>query len=198
MKRLAAFLAIALALGFSSLPAKAFVQAENTDAYVVSSCGAQAFPLGVWATITQLANGNLCTVGASSSNAEFVQGTGAAGAPLGGVLSIQGVSGGTPLTVTPTPDVGAAALATGQQAITNTVGGTQIVAARTGAPGTGRVSVTVINPSTGGILYLGNSGLTTTTGVAVAPGSAFTMNFTGALFGIVATGTQTVTFFETF
>lgn len=56
-------------------PAEAYVLTENTDAYVVSSCGAQAFALGSYATITQLANGELCTNaggGGSSTNATIV------------------------------------------------------------------------------------------------------------------------------
>lgn len=75
MKNLLKVLGVAALLAAFS-PAEAYVLTENTDAYVVSSCGAQAFALGSYATITQLANGELCTSGSggggSATNATIV------------------------------------------------------------------------------------------------------------------------------
>jgi hypothetical protein len=157
--------AVLLALGLS-LPAKAYVATENTDAYVVSTCGAQAFPLGVWATVTQLQNGEICVVSSGGGST--------------------------------TPAVGAAALATNQVSIAATAGGTQIVPQRLGAPGVGRAAVTIINPPGGVTVYIGNTGVTTANGQILPSGWSLTLNTTAAVFGIVATGTQTVGFVETY
>lgn len=78
-------------------------------------------------------------------------------------------------------------------------GATLIAAARTGAVGTGRVSITVTNTSTTPV-YLGGSGVTTSTGQLLPGilGASVTINTTAAVYGIVGTGTETVTEFETF
>jgi hypothetical protein len=76
---------------------------------------------------------------------------------------------------------------------------TQIVAARTGVAGTGRISDTITNTTTTAI-YIGGSGVTTSTG-ALLPGvvgAAKTIKSTAALYCIVASGTATVTNDETY
>ena len=118
---------------------------------------------------------------------------GTAGSPSPNVLSMQGVSGGVALPTT--LQVGAAGLATNQISVATT--STLIVAARTGAPGTGRVAVTILNSGAATVFY-GVSGLTTANGSILPAGAAVTLNTTAAVYGIVATGTVTVSYTETF
>lgn len=89
------------------------------------------------------------------------------------------------------PPVGGANFANTQVSVASTA--TQIVAARTGVSGTGRISATVCNTSTVAV-YLGGSGVTTSTGqyLAGVAGACATFQTTAAIYGIVATGTETV------
>jgi hypothetical protein len=105
-------------------------------------------------------------------------------------------SAASPVTPSNQP-VGAAAFAATQVALSSTA--TSIVAARTGVAGTGRVSVTITNTTTTAI-YLGGSGVTTSTGTLLPGivGASVTLNTTAAVYGIVATGTPTVTALETY
>jgi hypothetical protein len=91
--------------------------------------------------------------------------------------------------------VGSASLATSQASIGATAA--QIVAARTGAPGTGRIAVTLVNFGSATVFY-GPSGVTTTTGMPLPAGAAMTINTQAALYGIAASGTQTIGVMETF
>lgn len=79
---------------------------------------------------------------------------------------------------------------TGQQALSNAA--TLIVAARTA-----RHSVTIVNLSTTDI-YLGSSGVITSTGQLLlgTKGTAITLETTGAIYGIVASGTPSVSYLE--
>jgi len=95
--------------------------------------------------------------------------------------------------------VGGGTIVTNQVSVGTTVGGTQIIAARTGVAGTGRISATVCNTSTTDV-WVGASGLTTATGQLLdgIKGACITLNTTAAIFGIVGSGTETVSFSETF
>jgi len=86
--------------------------------------------------------------------------------------------------------VGTANFATGQVALASTA--TQIVASRAT-----RRSVTIVNLSTTD-MYIGASGVTTSTGQLLlgVKGAAITMEVVGAVYGIVATGTPSVSFEE--
>ncbi|MDE1902157.1 MAG: hypothetical protein KGI37_11060, partial [Alphaproteobacteria bacterium] len=107
-------------------------------------------------------------------------------------------SASSPVTPSNLPP-GAAAINTNQVSVAATAGGTLIVAARTGVAGTGRVSATVCNTGTTAV-YIGNTGLTTSTGqyLAGVAGACLTLNTTAAIYGIVATGTETVAYSETY
>lgn len=61
----------------------------------------------------------------------------------------------------------------------------------------GRNSITVENTGTTAI-YLGGSGVTTSTGVLLPGvlGASITLNYSGALYGITTTGSQTVSEYE--
>lgn len=108
-----------------------------------------------------------------------------------GALCTSGGGGGGGATV------GAANFTPAQVSVGATA--TVIAAARTGAAGTGRVSITITNTTTTAI-YLGGSGVTTSTGTMLpgVVGASVTINTTAAVYGIVATGTATVTEFETY
>lgn len=87
---------------------------------------------------------------------------------------------------------GAGSLATGQA--TMGASAVQIVASRSG-----RAAVTIVNHSTTDV-FLGNSGVTITTGVLLAgvKGAAVTLPASAAVFGITSGGTPTVSAVETF
>lgn len=89
---------------------------------------------------------------------------------------------------------GSGNIATNQVSVASTAGGTQIVAARTA-----RVDVTIENSGTTDV-YLGASGVTTSTGFLLKgiAGAAVTINTAAAVYGIVASSTQTVSYVETF
>lgn len=94
------------------------------------------------------------------------------------------------------PAVGAAAFTTGQW--TNaTASATQIVGARVGAPGVGRVSVTLYNSGSTTFFY-GGVGVTTSTGTRLLPGGSRTIYTTAAIWGVPASGTSTADYDETF
>lgn len=98
--------------------------------------------------------------------------------------------------------VGAAAFTPGQ------VGGsgvlttaTLIAAARTGAPGTGRVSITIINNTGSDQICLGGATVTAATGLCLPAiaGASMTLNTTAAIYGIAPTTAQAkVSFAETY
>ena len=84
---------------------------------------------------------------------------------------------------------GATDLTTGQVSVTSTA---VVIAAA--APGE-RQTITVVNSGTTDV-WLGGSGVTTTTGILLAgvKGQTLTLSFSGALYGIVASTAQTVSF----
>jgi len=87
-------------------------------------------------------------------------------------------------------------IATGQVSVATTVGGTQIVAARAG-----RKSVTIRNLTGSDKIYVGNSGLTGANGALGAlavVGDGITIDGSQAIYGIVATTAQTVSYLENF
>jgi hypothetical protein len=97
--------------------------------------------------------------------------TGAAGTPAAGVLSVQGVSGGTPIPVANTPTgtqnvavIGNAAVLSGQQAVTAAA-----VALATNASKNACVKALIGNSLN---VYVGPTGVTTATGMELAPGDS--------------------------
>ncbi len=117
--------------------------------------------------------------------------------PFMSLASANGTAMGTvsnPVVVSTSSGAGAANLATGQATVATTAGGTQIVAARAG-----RSSVTITNLGTTDV-FVGNSGLTTATGQLLTgtKGASITINTSAAVFGIVGTGSQAVSFIESY
>jgi hypothetical protein len=95
------------------------------------------------------------------------------------------------------PPVGYANFAPGQVASV-TSSATSICAARTGAAGTGRGNITVFNTGANTI-YLGGSGVTTSTGLPLYPGGSVTLPTTAAIYGICAsTLTSSAAFYEVY
>ena len=84
---------------------------------------------------------------------------------------------------------GAANEANGQVSVTNAA--TKIVDIRST-----RRSVVIINLSSSVTVYLGPSGVTTSTGLAIPAGQSVSIPFTGAIYGIVASGSLTVSYME--
>jgi hypothetical protein len=59
-----------------------------------------------------------------------------------------------------------------------------------------RAGVLITNPSTTVTVYVGGSGVTTANGQILAPGNSITLPVSSAVYGIVTTGTQTVSYVE--
>jgi hypothetical protein len=112
----------------------------------------------------------------------------------GNTIQTQGAVGGIS---TPVVNVGTGNLAVAQVSVANTA--TSIVAARTGVQGTGRKTVCITNTSTVAV-YIGGSGVTTSTGSYLpgVAGSSICLDTQAAVYGIVATGTETVSEIETY
>lgn len=78
--------------------------------------------------------------------------------------------------------------ATGQVSISNSA--TQIIAAGT------RQGVLITNPSTTVTVFIGGSGVTTGNGQELLPSCSLSLPVVSAVYGIVATGSQTVSYVE--
>ncbi len=94
--------------------------------------------------------------------------------------------------------VGAASGTTGQVTITGSA--TQIVAARTGVPGTGRLAVIITNTGATDV-YIGfTAGVTIATGdlLAGTKGAFVSIPYDGAVWGITGGSSQTVTYMEVY
>jgi hypothetical protein len=117
-------------------------------------------------------------------------------APGGASVIREGVFVGDAATGTQTLCVTAAGMllntggllnATGQVAVALTA--TQIIAANT------RQGLLITNPSTVTV-FVGGSGVTASTGQELLAGQSLSLPVTSAVYGIVATGTQTVSYLE--
>jgi hypothetical protein len=101
------------------------------------------------------------------------------------------------LKVTSTATVGSAAFTPGQVTLTATTAAV-VIAARTGAAGTGRISTTIVNGGTTAVA-LGGSGVTFTTGIVLpgVVGASATIATTTAIYGALqATGSALLSFYE--
>jgi hypothetical protein len=116
----------------------------------------------------------------------------AAGANLIGAVNLD-IGGATISQSNPVPTTETYSnIATGQVTVASTA--TQIVAARAG-----RKEVTIVNNATT-VVYLGGSSVTSTTGLmlAGATGEGITISGGAAIYGIVATGSESVSFLEVY
>ena len=140
---------------------------------------------------TNLLQGNAVI---ASGNPLFTQST--ASSAIIGKVGIDQTTPGTTNAVAPSTPVGSATLATGQSAGFTT--STLIVAARTGAPGTGRHNVTITNLGTVDT-YCGNTGVTTSTGELLVgiKGASITLDSTAAIY-CAAGSSSTVSYVETY
>jgi hypothetical protein len=98
--------------------------------------------------------------------------------------------------------IGADNGATGQVNVaTTTSPATLIAAARVGGPRVGRVNITIINKTGTDQLCIGfSNAVTATTGqcLPAIAGASITLSTTSAIYGVVPTTTQTVTYDELF
>jgi hypothetical protein len=130
----------------------------------------------------------LCAASAASAQSTYPT---QYGGRVVGVVPLQCDTNGAncaPTAVVP----GSASVVSGQVSVGTTA--TQIVAARAG-----RHRVTI--SSTGGaVLFVGPSGVTIANGVYIAnaAGSAITLETAAAVFGVIGTGTMTVSYIEEF
>lgn len=91
--------------------------------------------------------------------------------------------------------VGAGSLVTAQVSVGITA--TLLAAARTGAPGVGRIAITFVNSGTATVFY-GPAGVTVANGMPLPAGSSATLEMTAALYAIGASGTNVIAVQETF
>jgi hypothetical protein len=91
--------------------------------------------------------------------------------------------------------VGAVNFATAQANIGATA--VQIVAARAGPAGAGRIAATIYNNGSAPI-YVGGAGVTTADGLPLVAGASITLNCVAAIYGVAASGSQNVGIVETF
>lgn len=89
-----------------------------------------------------------------------------------------------------TSSIGLSLNATGQTAVGYASAGLIIAA------NAARAGVLITNPSTTVSVYLGKSNVTTSTGAILGPGNSISIPTTSALYGIVASGTQNLSFLE--
>ena len=95
--------------------------------------------------------------------------------------------------------VGSSNLAVASVTVTGVSGSpTLIVAARTGAMGTGRVSVTIINEGTTALRLSGASNATVGINLPGVVGASATFNTTSAIYGFVASGSAALSILENF
>ena len=118
--------------------------------------------------------------------------TGSAGSPNAAVVTVQGVAGGTPIPVSASSPLSVAGAASSNYApsqVSVAATATSLIAARSG----GRNAVIITNMSTTPV-FLGGSGVTAATGgyLAGIVGAAKVLPYNGAIYGITATGTASV------
>ena len=127
----------------------------------------------------------------------ILDGTGSAVNQL--VVSLSSASGGaaaTPIFVNQVNiPVGTATIATGQASVTSSA--SAVVASRTGAAGTGRADVTIFNSGTNTV-FLGASGVTSSTGIHLLAGANITLTTQSAIYAITASGSSTISYVETY
>ncbi len=151
-----------------------------------ASCGSSPSPI----TLTFLIECEL-TVNAAAD----VLGSSTAASTTNNALVVS-VSPNSPAPIGNKP-VGAATTTINQIAVQSSA--TLIAAARTGAIGTGRVSITVTNTATTAVYIGTTSGVTSSNGMFLAPiaGASLTLDTTSAIYGI-ASGPETITYAETY
>lgn len=197
-------------------PVSGAVTATQSGAWSVAVSGSVAVTGTFWQATQPVSAASLpLPAGAATSAKQPVLGT--AGAPSSDVLSVQGKASMTPLLVDPsgvtspvsiiapvavtgtfwqaTQPVSIASpnnLATSQVSVGMTA--TLIAASRAGRLG-------IIIENLGAVdIYIGNSGVTITTGALLrgVAGTAMSFLFNGAIYGIVAAGTQSVSIAEVY
>lgn len=115
--------------------------------------------------------------------------TGVIGLPDGSGASYQAdVNSANDLVVAVATSTGGVLNATGQVSIGSSA--TLIIAANT------RQGVLITNPSSTVTVYVGGSGVTTGNGQIIPPLQSITVPVVSALYGIVATSTQTISYLE--
>ncbi len=175
------------------------------SAGAVATAAAPAYVEGSTDALSQTLAGNLRTISASGSTTAVTQataanlnativGAGSAGTANAGVVTIQGIASMTPILATITPTTSTTFTPT-QVTVPATTNGILILAANANRKG-----ATISNPS-GLAVYTGSSatGLTISNGFAIPAGTAYNIDkplYTGAIYGIIATGTQVVTVVE--
>lgn len=105
-----------------------------------------------------------------------------------GASFIQDVNSNNQALISIGTTVGGLLNATGQVSVGNTA--TLIIAANN------RQGVLITNPSSTVTVYIGGSGVTTGNGQELLPGNSITLPVVSAVYGIVATSTQTISYVE--
>lgn len=118
---------------------------------------------------------------------------GTAGSSSAAVLTVQGIASGTALPVSVSAST-SSTMATTQVTVPATANGISVLASNSSRKG---AVITNLGPTT--VFLAQTNALTTTTAIAVAAGASFVVDsplYTGAFFGITASGTQVVSVAE--
>lgn len=163
------------------------------SAGAVATASAPTYVEGTTNSLSQNLTGDLRTV-SKQSGVWNVGGLGAAGSPLGGVISIQGTASMTPVLTTATP-VSSATMTATQVTVPATTNGILILASNANRKG-----ATISNPGAVTVyIQQGSTGVTVSNGFGIPAGSSYNIDeplYTGAIYGIIATSTTVVTVVE--
>jgi hypothetical protein len=155
------------------------------SAGAVATAAAPSYTEGTTDPLSQTLAGNLRVVAV---------GAGTAGTANTGVQTVQGIAGMTPILATITPVASTTMTAT-QVTVPATANGILILASNANRKG-----ATISNPSSVTVyIQQGSTGVTTSNGFGIPAGSSYNIDvplYTGAIYGIIATGTQVVTVVE--
>lgn len=134
-------------------------------------------------------NGNIQAASIDAQGGIILAGEGTAGTPTGGILTVQGASGGTEL---PAKDIINSSLSSGSITVS-----TSAVAARVGGSNLSGRKLLIITPITG-VVYLGASNaVTPSTGIPIFPNTAASFSFSSNVTPyLIAAGSTTVNIME--
>lgn len=158
------------------------IVANTTAGFTVPVAGYPAFQFVLTSAITGTGNVTITTIASSAPDVSVV------------------AAGIDPTSTS--PPVGSGSINAGQATVGTS--STLIVASRIGQggngagnAGTGRQQVVISNGGTATI-FIGQSGVTTTTGLAVPQNTSVTLYTAAAVYGVVASATQPASYLETF
>lgn len=160
----------------------------------VATAAAPSYSEGTTDSLSMNLSGDLRTIAKQGTSPWVVSGGGTAGTAAAAVVTVQGIASMTPILATITPTNSATLTAT-QVTVPATANGILILGANANRKG-----ATISNPGSVTVyVQQAATGVTTSNGFGIPPGSSYNIDeplYTGAFYGIIATGTTVVTVVE--